>query len=151
MQQETHNRGTYRYLEDIAIADVAFEAQAPGREGLFIAASDALVNVMVEDPAAIDGRVPRRLAVDDEAVDMLLFGFLQELIYLKDAQDLLLRVRSLGIESRNDKFYLEAQAFGEKIDPKKHALKVDVKAVTLHRFSVTQSKGLWRAVVVLDI
>jgi SHS2 domain-containing protein len=32
-----------------------------------------------------------------------------------------------------------------------HVLRVDVKAVTLHRFRVIQESGLWKATVVLDI
>ena len=39
----------YRYLEDIAIADVAFEAWGKSREALFRAAAEATLNVMVGD------------------------------------------------------------------------------------------------------
>jgi len=37
----------YRYLEDIALADAAFEVWADSLEELMIEAADAAVNVMV--------------------------------------------------------------------------------------------------------
>ena len=39
----------YRYLEDIATADVAFEAWGDTLEEMFVAAADATMNVMVSD------------------------------------------------------------------------------------------------------
>jgi len=40
---------------------------------------------------------------------------------------------------------------GEAIEPQKHRLIVDVKAVTMHLFRVTKTTQGWEAVVVLDI
>ena len=45
---------TYHYLEDFAIADIAFEAAGKNLEELFIAAADATMNVMVEEIGAIN-------------------------------------------------------------------------------------------------
>ena len=39
----------YRYLEDIATADVAFEARGKDLAELFMAAAEATMNVMVAD------------------------------------------------------------------------------------------------------
>ena len=39
----------YTYLEEIAIADIAFRATGKTEEEVFAAAADATVNVMVED------------------------------------------------------------------------------------------------------
>ena len=46
----------YTYLEEIAIADIAFRATGKTQEELFAAAADATVNVMVEDLATIRDR-----------------------------------------------------------------------------------------------
>ena len=40
---------------------------------------------------------------------------------------------------------------GEPIDPQRHRLRVDVKAVTLHRFSIEKTAQGWEATVILDI
>ncbi len=141
----------YRYLEDIAIADVAFEASGKTLEELFAACADALLNVMVADLETV--RMVDKVAfqLQNESVDMLLFDFLNELIFHKDARLLLLRVSFITITASDDGFALSAEAGGERVDPERHPLTVDVKAVTLHRFSVAETPEGWRAQVVLDV
>jgi SHS2 domain-containing protein len=141
----------YEYIEDIAISDVAFRAWDNSLEGLFVAAGDATTNVMVDPLNSIEERATVPIRVSEDSIDMLLFNFLQELIYYKDAEELLLRVREVEIWKEGDRYLLSAQAKGEKLDVKKHHLEVDVKAVTLHRFRVEQAGDAWNATVVLDI
>jgi len=141
----------YRYLDDIAIADAAFEARGSSPEELFAAAADALLNVMLDDPAAL-GRV-EELAVDliEDDLELLLFSFLNELLFFKDARRLLLRVSSLAIGRRDGQCTLQGILYGERADRFGQLLNTDVKAVTLHRFEVLERDGLWRATVVLDV
>jgi SHS2 domain-containing protein len=141
----------YRYLPDIAIADVAFEAWADTLEGMFLAAADATVNVMVADLDTIMERETRMVSAEEADLDMLLFQLLQELIFLKDAERLLLRVRNLEIRRVEGQYRLKALAYGEELDHDRHDLVVDVKAVTLHRFRVESTTRGWEATVVLDI
>ena len=141
----------YRYLEEIATADVAFEAWGRSREELFTAAADALMQVMVDDLATVRSRQEVVVRLEHEAIDLLLFAFLQELIFHKDARRLLLRVAAIAIEQAGATLALHATFRGEEIDPSRHPLVVDVKAVTLHRFQVEHRDDTWRAQVVLDI
>ena len=141
----------YRYREDIATADVAFEAWGATLEEMFVAAADATTNVMITDLETIARRDRRTLRVTAEEVDMLLFGLLQELIFYKDAERLLLRVSSVKIEEEPGQLVVSAEAYGEELNPAKHELIVDVKAVTLHRFKVGPVPGGWEASVILDI
>lgn len=141
----------YRYLPDIATADTAFEATGITREEMFAAAADALTNVMVEDLTTISPRVEVEICVEHGDLDLLLFAFLQELIYYKDARRLLLRASSLAIADEGSVLNLRAVARGEEINPDRHSMVVDVKAVTLHRFAVEHQDGTWQATVVLDI
>ncbi len=141
----------YRYIPDIAIADVAFEAWAETLEGLFLAAADATMNVMVADLATIADDETRTLELEEEEVDMLLFQLLQELIFFKDAERLLLRVKEIQIRQLEGRYALKAWARGEELDANRHDLVVDVKAVTLHRFRVESTAQGWEAAVILDI
>lgn len=141
----------YRFLEEIATADVAFEAWGATVEETFVACADATMNVMVRDLAAIAAQEQRVLRAEAEALDMLLFQLLQELIYFKDADQLLLRVSQLCIEPKAGGWTLTADSYGQQIDREKHELIVDVKAVTLHRFVLEQTPEGWRASVILDI
>ncbi|MGA2260755.1 MAG: archease [Acidobacteriota bacterium] len=141
----------YRYLPEIAIADVAFEAWAETLEDLFRAAADATMNVMVGNLDTIAARETRFIRVEETEVDMLLFQLLQELLFFKDAEQLLLRIKDIEIRRVGGNYQLKAEARGEVLDPGRHDLVVDVKAVTLHRFRVERSPRGWDATVILDV
>jgi len=141
----------YDYLEDIGTADIAFEATGRDLPELFTAAADATMNVMIDNLEAIEPRETRRIALKNDAIDMLLFDFLQELIYFKDADRLLLRIREVQIDEKEDVYSLNATAAGEPLVPARHQQRADVKAVTLHDFRVEKTDGGWKASVLLDI
>ncbi len=141
----------YEFLEDIATADIAFSAWGKNLEETFIAASDATMNVMVENLDSIQPVERRKLQLQNEALDMLLFDLLQELIYYKDSEKLMLRIHQIQIKEEDGQHVLKAIALGEKLDPNRHHTRVDVKAVTLHRFQLEKTGKDWRALVILDI
>jgi SHS2 domain-containing protein len=141
----------YEFVDELTVADIAFRAWGRDLAETFVSAADAVMNAMVEDLDAIQPHDTRILSVEHEALDMLLFNFLQELIYYKDAQQLLLRVQQLRITDDSQPYTLHATAVGEPIDPDRHRMRVDVKAVTLHRFALTQTERGWDATVILDI
>jgi SHS2 domain-containing protein len=141
----------YEFLEDVATADIAFHAWGETLEETFVDAAAAVMHVMVEDLDAIQRRVERQLTVEHEALDMLLFNFLQELVYYKDAEQLMLRVGRVRIEECPGHYRLTATAHGERLDPHRHRPRVDVKAITLHRFSLQQTERGWEASVILDV
>jgi SHS2 domain-containing protein len=141
----------FHYLEDIGTADIAFEATGRDLPELFTSAADATMNVMIENLDTIEPRKTRRIALQNDEIDMLLFDFLQELIYLKDAERLLLRIRDVQIEEKEGAYSLEATTAGEPVDAGRHQQRADVKAVTLHDFRVEKTEGEWKAAAILDI
>lgn len=144
-------RMPYEYLDDIAIADVAFRAWSESLEGLFVAAAEAALNVMVDNPESIRDAIRREIRLSADSIEMLLFELLQELIYWKDAEQQLMRVSDVRISAADGGFSIACLGRGETMDPSRHALLVDVKAVTLHRFLVHPTSDGWEATVVLDI
>lgn len=140
----------YKYIEDIAIADAAFEATGRSREEMFIAAAQALTAVMVT-PNEVDAMEERELEIKGDAIDTLLYEWLSELVYIKDTEGLLFKSYDLQIKEENGGLILNAKLFGEKIDREKHTLKTDVKAITMHMFQVKQEGDTWKAMVVVDI
>jgi SHS2 domain-containing protein len=141
----------YEFLEDIATADIAFRAWGKNLKETFVAAADATMNVMVEELESIQPREKKELRLENDTLDMLLFDFLQELIYYKDAEELLLRVHQLEIKEKDHRHLLKGVASGEKIDRNRHRFRVDVKAVTLHRFHLAKTEKGWETLVILDI
>ena len=141
----------YQYVEDAPTADVGFVATGKTLEQCFQAAADATLAVMLGNPESLQPTERRALHVESDVVDMALLKLLEELIYYKDAERLFLRVRDVRVHQRDARWVIEAQAEGETIDPSRHELSGDVKAVTLHRLSVRDTPAGWEASVVLDV
>lgn len=141
------NMKKFRFLEDIATADVAFEAYGKDLNELFENAALALFETMAETKSIINHQ-SLTISHQNDTIDGLLFDFLNELVFLKDSKGLVFGDFKVKISG---KYKLKAQVFGEEIDPKRHKLKTDVKAVTLHQFKVAKTKGGYKARVVLDV
>jgi SHS2 domain-containing protein len=142
----------YEYLDDEVTADVTFRAWGADLAELFGAAADATANAMVEPLGAIRPLTTKRVEVEAEGLDLLLLRFLDELIFHKDAEGLILRAGTACIsELAADRFRLAGELAGEPIDPQRHELMGDVKAVTLAGLRVERTGTGWLAQVTLDV
>jgi SHS2 domain-containing protein len=141
----------FRFRDDIAGADAAFEAWGGTPEMLFESAAEALLAVMVLDTATVLVEKFRAVSLTAASLEMLLFRFLDELVYLKDAERLFLKVETLAISESMDGWSLTGIFGGEKIDTLRHETTVDIKAVTPYRFQVAKTDDRWRATVVVDV
>ena len=142
----------YRFLSNVALADIAFVARADSLPPLFESAARALTAVMV-DRRTVVGRVARTIQLRSPSVDRLLYDFLTELIVIKDVDSLLFKDFKVKVVSGLEK-RLSCEMRGEEIDRERHALRNDVKAVTMHMFGVKKVQGGaggWEVTVVLDI
>lgn len=142
---------SYEFLEDVATADIAFRAWGKDLQEVFKAAGDATINTMIEDLDSIELKETRTFSLEDDQLDLLLFNFLQELVYYKDSELLLLRSQQIEFEQKDGKHQLSAVLQGETLDRDRHQQRVDVKAVTLHLFQLEKSNDGWTAMVILDI
>ena len=137
---------------DRVTSDLSFVARGARVEDVFAASAEALLAATLEDPATVAAREHRSLALEEPELELLLLRFLNELIYWKDAEQLLLRAETLRIR-RGAAASLEARLAGERIDPERHRLESDVKAATAHDLRVRQLQGGggWEAAVTLDV
>lgn len=143
---------SYKYLEDVSIADVAFEASGATLSKMFESAGLAVTNVMVKNLKSVKPKVRKSIKLESKDVEKLLFNFLQEFVFWKDKDLLLFSKVSVKInepKKPGQSYSLSASLSGEKISAH-HEMLVDVKAVTWHLFSVKKDK-LWKCHVVLDI
>ena len=142
-------RASYEFL-DAVTSDLCFVARADTLEGLFAAAADALVSATVEDPGSVRELEDRPLSLEELDLELLMLCFLNELIYLRDAHELLLRPKELRIH-REGSPRLEARLVGEKFLPQRHRSETEVKAATAHGLRVATGAGGWEARVTLDV
>ena len=139
----------YEFVEG-ATSDLAFVARGETLEGAFAAAAEALLAATLDDPGSVEEQERRRVAFDEPDLELLLLRFLNELVYLRDAEELLLHAGRLRIE-RNDRARLDAELWGEPIQPERHPLASEVKAVTAHALQVRATAHGWEASVTLDV
>jgi SHS2 domain-containing protein len=138
-------------LVEGATSDVAFEARGPTLEAAFAAAAEALLALTVEEPEGVRAAVRRRVDLVEPDRELLLLRFLNELVYLRDAEGLLLHPVSLRIGSADGEQRLHAELAGERIDRARHRLAADVKAATAHALRVAPTDGGWCVTATLDV
>ncbi len=128
-------------------ADVGLRMRAPRLEELFVDAARGLTALLVENPEAVEPRMSWECHLQADQRDWLLFDWLNELLYQFDVHHRLLARCSVRLEGTQ----LHAFCEGETIDPARHRLDHEVKAVTYHDLQLTESPDGWMAEVILDI
>lgn len=144
--------GTFRFLDEIAMADLAFEAEGDSLPALFDAATDALIESLA-DPASVAQTWQQTIDLEEPDIDTLLFEWLNRLVYLKDAQAVVFHHTTLALHAATDQsgWQLHATVVGAPVDQATQDLRSDVKGVTKHLYAVTQAGTRWKARVVLDV
>lgn len=137
----------YKFIEEIAVADIAFEVEEPTLPKLFASAAMAVEESMV-DLKSMRMEQTKTIHLTNKDVSKLLFSFLEELVFLKDADCFL--AKKIGVKITG-KYELTAILYGDVIDASHQQLHNDVKAVTMHKFRVENSGKVWKAFVILDI
>lgn len=136
-----------RIIEEGATADFEFEATANTPELLFAECGKAIF-MAISDPELIEAKDEIEFNVSSDSLEELLFGFLSELIFLKDTRKMLFNKYSVEISGN---YSLYCKAAGEPFDRQKHQPKVDVKAATYHNLKIEKTDSGYRARVILDL
>jgi SHS2 domain-containing protein len=141
---------TFRFLEDIAMADTAFEAKGESVEEVFRGATQALLESMA-NPTTVSREWERAIERTDVDPSTLLFDWLSEVVYWKDAAGVVFREAPLTLTREGDVWLLRAGLIGAPVDQQTQELHADVKGVTKHRYELKQTGGYWKVTVVLDV
>jgi hypothetical protein len=88
--------GSFRFLDDIALADMAFDAEGESLPALFEAATQALIESLA-DPVTIAETWRHSVDMEEADIETLLFEWLGRLVYLKDAQGVVFHRATLSL------------------------------------------------------
>ncbi len=133
-------------------ADLGLRVRAPDLDTLFVEAARALFSAIVEDLDTVAPRQQVDVRLENEDLELLLFDWLNELLYKFDTEHLLFsrfEVETRPLEGSG--LLLKAVAWGEPLDRGRHALSHEVKAITYHGLRVEQTGDGWLAEVIVDI
>jgi SHS2 domain-containing protein len=131
-------------------ADLGVEVRAATLDGIFADAAAGLCDA-ITDRASVEPRRERTFALRAEALDLLLVGWLEELLYHFDTSGELYAGGEAAVEEHAGGWSLHARMRGETFDADRHPLKVQVKAITYHGLEVARDGEGWRARVLFDI
>lgn len=136
----------FKYLEKVAIADIAFEAYGKNLNEVFENCAYAFFDITCNSKT-IKQKIKKVIKLKDKDEKNLLYNLLSELIYLKDSKQLIFSKVKVDIKDGE----LNANLYGDKINPEKQELRNDVKAITFHLFNLEKTKKGYKATVVVDI
>ena len=132
----------YRFVDHTA--DIAFEIFGESLAELLENATYAFYEAFVElrNLSALE---ERRISVEADDFESLLYKWLNELLYLFDTQ--FFAAKHVKVLVKGTK--AEGTLSGGKYSPED--VKVEPKAITLHKFRVEKENKKFRAFVVIDI
>ena len=128
-------------------ADVGLRARAESLDDLFAEAARALFSVIVANLEEVRPRESLDFAIAAAPPDEMLRDWLAELLYTFEVRRLVLAQFDVTIGADG----LKATAQGEPIDPERHQLDMEVKAITWHGLKVVREGEGWLAEVIVDI
>lgn len=143
---------SYRFRDEVALSDVAFEATGDSASELFTAAALAVIETMVA-PLTVGTKWTQDVRLSGAGIEDLLFEWLHTIVFIKDADGVVCADARVTVQRDSEQrlWHLDATLVGDQIDATRQELRADVKAVTRHLYSVTQQDGRWHAHVVLDV
>ena len=145
----SNNKKKYKFLEKVAIADIAYEAYGKNLNELFENAAFAIFELSA-NLKTVDTKKKLKIKLQNEKIENLLYDFLSEILFLKDSKYMVFKKVKVEIKE-GKKYQLKAVLEGDTINPQKQQLENDIKAVTMHMFEVKKEKNNWKATVVVDI
>jgi SHS2 domain-containing protein len=135
----------YEYFDHTA--DVGIRLSAPDLKTLFADAGRALMGLFVENIDEVRPEQEFNFQVAGTAHDYLLFDWLSELIRHFESTGVVLSRFEVQVTADG----ITARGWGEPLDPQRHHLGNEVKAVTYHQLIVAPTDGGWTGQVILDI
>ncbi len=120
-------------------ADVEFESYGTTLEKAFENAALALFGVLT-DIKKVKPVIRKRIKIESEDAESLLYDFLEKFLIMLDAENTVFSKVLVKKISKGKKYSIEAEAYGEKFDEKRHQSRTLVKAITYHDMKIGKKK-----------
>jgi SHS2 domain-containing protein len=103
--------------------------------------------MLLDDSATVFPTITETITVTGDEVDYLLFDWLRELLQRFETRKMLYCRFNVFVSETG----LTANVAGEPLDPARHPLGHEVKAITYHGLSVERAADEWVAEMIVDI
>jgi SHS2 domain-containing protein len=128
-------------------ADLGLRVRASDLNTLFAEAAECLFSAVLEDIGSVKPDIAITVEIAGTDREFQLFDWLRDLLMRCDTDHMVFG--KFEVSLRDDG--LTGTAWGEPIDPDRHQLAHEVKAITYHGLKVEQTADGWLAEVIVDI
>jgi SHS2 domain-containing protein len=125
-------------------ADIRLEVYGTSREDLFENAAGAMIS-LITDREKVTPALEKHITVPGNGE--LLINFLNELLFIWDVE----RFIPVDVTVSFHADGLTALMKGETFDEHKHVIEAEMKAVTYHKFAMTEENGRFKATIIIDV
>ncbi len=131
--------------------DIGIQVTAPTLPQLFERAATGMFRVLT-DLDSVHTSESTQVAVDGRDLEALMVRWLSELNYRHTVDNVLYSTFEVdSIHETEDGRVLSATVRGEAIDPDRHTVYTEIKAITFHGLDVHETDGGWAVQVIFDM
>ena len=138
------------FLEEEAIADIAFIVRSDTLENLFIEACTTVFGLQT-DLSLIEPNQSFPIDLEGASYERLLYNVLAEILYYRDAEFFFGKETKISLSEEDGTFIAKGEFLGSEFDEDKHIRGNDVKAITMHDFYLKQVDNGWESYILVDI
>ena len=130
---------SYKFLDHAT--DAIIEVTAKDLKEAFAVAADAEINLTL-DQDKVEEKDQKRFSANGKDLRYLLFSWLEEIPFVLITEGFAIKRIEFDIEEK-DEYKINATAYGEPLDVKKHNFKVEIKAPTFYEMEINQNDGVY--------
>ena len=139
----------YKHTDSNTTSDICLLVSGADLPQLLADSAAGLIAVIAE-PSELTEKTSVAVDLTADTIEDLYFSWLSEIIYIKDALNLLTCRCDIEVDTSGP-YRVAGKVFGDIIDKARHTLKVDVKAVTYYKLRIEKINDHWEAEAVLDL
>jgi SHS2 domain-containing protein len=128
-------------------ADLGLRVRATDLNTLFVEAAECLFSAVLEDISTVRPLIATTVELTGTDREFLLFDWLRDLLMRCDEDHVVFG--KFEVHVRDDG--LTGTAWGEPLDPTRHLLAHEVKAITYHELKVEKTLDGWLTEIIVDI
>ena len=125
---------SYKFLDHAT--DAIIEVTAKNLKEAFAVAADAEINLTL-DQDKVEEKGQMAFSANGKDISYLLYSWLEEIPFILITEGFAIKRLEFDIEEK-DGYKINAIAYGETLDVKKHNFKVEIKAPTFYDMEIRQ-------------
>ncbi len=130
---------SYKFLDHAT--DAIIEVTAKNLKESFSVTADAVINLTI-DQDKVEEKDQKVFSAKGKDLRYLLFSWLEEIPFILITEGFAISRIEFEI-IQNEEYKINAIAYGERLDVKKHNFKVEIKAPTFYDMEIRQENGVY--------